>query len=56
MGVDLDEQILAEVDAEILNTSAPQDYSSSIEDGEETRKGEFIRDSIDASMWVDYIM
>ena len=38
MCVDPDEQILIEVDAELLNTIAPQDCFSSIDDGEENHK------------------
>ena len=54
MGVDLDEKLLDEVDAKLWNRPISQE-NCNVDEGEETHKGEYIRDSIAASMWSDYI-
>ena len=57
MGVDPYEELIAEVDAELANSSDPNEtHYSTRDDTDETSKGEKIRDSIAASMWTDYIM
>ena len=53
MGVDPDEKLLDEVDTELWNRLISQE-NCNVDEGEETRKGEYIRDSIAASMWSDY--
>ena len=48
--------LLEEVDAEILNQGDEQNEQPNImENNEETRKGEQLRDSIVAHMWANYI-
>ena len=53
IGVDPDEKLLDEVDAELWNRPISQE-NYNVDEGEETRKGEYIKDSIAASMWLDY--
>ena len=55
MGVDLDENLIAEVDHEITNQSNhQQEHDVERDDNVEVARGELIRDSIAAAMWLDY--
>uniref|UniRef100_A0A1S3X6S2 DDE Tnp4 domain-containing protein n=1 Tax=Nicotiana tabacum TaxID=4097 RepID=A0A1S3X6S2_TOBAC len=55
-GVDPDDWLLAEVDAELINdTNVLEEPSNSKESNEEFKKGEFIRDHIATDMWLDYL-
>ncbi|XP_016490534.2 uncharacterized protein LOC107810288 [Nicotiana tabacum] len=55
-GVDPDDWLLAEVDAELVNdTNVLEEPSNSKESNEEFKKGELIRDHIATNMWLDYL-
>ncbi|KAG6470760.1 hypothetical protein ZIOFF_071837 [Zingiber officinale] len=53
INVDPDEGLLAEVDAELNNNSEHQEENhSNRDDSDDARRGEFLRDSIAATMWM----
>ncbi|KAK9273745.1 hypothetical protein L1049_018555 [Liquidambar formosana] len=57
MGVDPDENIIAEVDRELENGTQPREalrYRDN--DDEDARRGAIIRDNIAAAMWNDYVL
>ena len=55
MGVDPDEILIDEVDREITNQNNYQkEHHVERDDSGEAAKGELIRDSIAAVMWLDY--
>ncbi len=57
MSVDPDEELIAEVDAEIVNENRDEvsHHTQSTSDDDEIQ-GKAIRDAIAAHMWSDYIM
>lgn len=55
MEVDPDQTLIDEVDREIINQSPPEEgIHSPRNDNEDAARGEYLRDSITASMWTDY--
>lgn len=55
MEVDPDQTLIDEVDREIINESPPEEgIHAPRNDNEDAARGEYLRDSITASMWTDY--
>lgn len=55
MSIDPDEDLIAEVDAELANQNVSQDnYQGRRSDSEEVVQGELLRDSLANQMWTDY--
>lgn len=55
-GVNLDEDIIFKVDTELANDNNPQEESYVGRDNnKDTTLGEFLRDSISANIWINYI-
>lgn len=54
MGIDLDESIIAKVDAKLVNKNTTQEDSFvSINNNKDVTMGELLRDSIVANIWMD---
>ena len=55
MGADLDESLIAEVDEEVFHSHRERVGLTPIEDYEDARQGDIIRDSIASAMWQNYV-
>ena len=55
MGVDPDESLIAKVDEEVLHSHRECVAPTSREDDENARQEDIIRDSIESTMWQNYV-
>ena len=55
MGVDPDENLIAEVDEDVFHSLHERVAPTPREDDEDARQGDIIRDSIALAMWQNYV-